>query len=148
MAEFKCPSFKDRSGEWVTHKRDMQTFFLAAGLSDASQERKVAMLLYSLGSKYQTVFENFGLTEEHKKVYQRVITKFDEYFQPTKLTKLNMKRFEDRYQGEESISEYISSLRDIAALCDFGATLERQLCKQISVGVKDKALRDKLWSED
>ena len=62
---------------------------------------------------------------------------------------LHMKQFDDRYQRpEETIAQYVASLREIAKFCDFGDTLEAQLCKQISVGVHDPSLRDKLWSED
>ena len=154
MAEacFKPPIFNDRinaNASWKTHKQDLQIFFMAAGLSEESELRKVSILLYSLGSKYGSVFENFGLSAEEKKKFKTVVQKFDDYFQPTKVTKLYMKKFEDRHQQPgESVSQYISELRDIAKYCEFGDTLDRQLCKQISIGVRDKVLRDKLWSEE
>ncbi|XP_076352684.1 uncharacterized protein LOC143248136 [Tachypleus tridentatus] len=84
-----------------------------------------------------------------QKNYKHVIREFDNYLQPTKVTKLYMKKFENRKQQPgETVSQYISALREIAQNCEYGDTLEQQLCKQISVGVSDRALRDRLWSED
>ena len=66
-----------------------------------------------------------------------------------KLTKLYMKKFDACVQKPtETVSEYIANLRDIAQHCDFGTTLNNQLCKQIFCGVHSRVLRDKLWGED
>ncbi|XP_076356731.1 uncharacterized protein LOC143249981 [Tachypleus tridentatus] len=80
------------SAAWKNLKQDLRIFFMASGLSEATEERK--------------------------------------------------------QQPGETVSQYISALREIAQNCEYGDTLEQQLCKQISVGVSDRALRDRLWSED
>ncbi len=151
---FQCPKFNANQPNlatgWINHKADMENFFLAAGYEKESEKRKVAMLLYSMGTQYRCVFDNFIFAEaKEKETYSVVLVKFDNFFEPKRVTKLYMKNFEDRTQKSgETISQYISNLRDIARYCHFGDTLEAQLCKQISCGVRDPILRDKLWSED
>ena len=153
-AAFRPPLFKATDANvcesWKEYKEDMNNYLVAAGLSDASGERKVAILLYGLGSKYRKIFNSFRFDPlETKNNYDIVIEKFDKHFEPKKLTKLYMKSFDAGVQGShESISDYIAKLREIAKYCDFGATLNNQLCKQISSRVQSKQLRDKLWSDD
>ena len=51
-----------------------------------------------------------------------VKSKFDAHFEPKSLVKLQMTKFDTCYQQEgESISDYVSKLRDIAQYCNFGA---------------------------
>ena len=153
-AAFRPPSFTgndaNASQAWKEFKEDMANYMIAAGLKDADGERKVAILLYGLGSKYRRVYNNFQFAEvAHKTDYNRVVGKFDNHFEPKKVTKLYMKKFDSCMQRPgETIGEYVSNLRDIARYCDFGDTLDAQLCKQISSGVRSSTLRDKLWSED
>ena len=128
----------------------MDNYFMAAGLHDADGERKVAILLYGLGTKYRKIFNTLIFANaDDKKEYAQVLEKFDEHFEPKKIIKLYMRKFDACIQKQhESIGEYVSNLCEIAKYCDFGATLNNQLCKQISSGVHSTQLRDKLWGED
>jgi len=153
-AAFKPPSFVANDVNaclaWRDFKEDMKNYLVAAGLKEASGERKVAILLYGLGSRYRRVFDNFIFAENEKKdSYDDVTKKFDTHFEPKQVIKLYMRKFDSCVQKSgETVSEYVSNLRDIAKYCNFGDTLEAQLCKQISSGVRSPSLRDKLWSED
>ncbi len=151
-AAFRPPSCKDTdnpSQAWRDYKEDLDMYILAAGLEKAAEERKVAMLLYGLAQKHRKIYQSFGLTNDEKKVYKTVIAKFDEHFEPKKVTKLYMKRCDSCSQrANESVADFIARLKKLACQCDFGTTLENQLCKQISVGVHDQVLREKLWCED
>ena len=153
-AAFKPPAFKgtdtNASSVWREYKEEMDNYLMAAGLSEADGERKVAILLYGMGPKYRKVFKSLTFENDAaKKNYDIVTTKFDNHFEPKKLTKLYMKKFDSCMQGaNEPIGEYIAKLRAISEHCEFGDTLNNQLCKQISSGVHDKTLRDKLWGED
>lgn len=153
-AAFRPPQFKatdvNACEAWREFKDEMDNYFMAAGLNDAEGERKVAILLYGLGAKYRKIFNSLTFNNvDDKKNYARVLAKFDEHFEPKRLTKLYMRKFDACVQNQhESIGEYVSNLREIAKYCDFGATLDNQLCKQISSGVHSTQLRDKLWGED
>ncbi len=97
-------------------------------------ETNACQTLYGLGSKYRKVFTNFEFeNDDHKKDYTRVLAKFDAHFEPKKVTKLYMRKFDSTTQGPgESIGEFVSNLGEVAKYYEFGETLNAQLCKQIS----------------
>lgn len=153
MEGLRAPVFKpienSQAQSWKEFKADFAFYLTACEKDTAADEQKIALLLYCMGKDYQRVFQNLGLTNDEKKVYKTVLEKFDSYFQPKKLTKGYITKFQQRKQHpQETVSQYIISLRDLAAHCDFGDQLETQLSVQISNGVLDERLRRKLWSED
>ena len=119
-AAFRPPQFtsdeSNASRAWKDFKEEMTIYFTAAGFTDEDTcpgKRKVAILLYAMGQRYRRVYDNFTWeTEEQKHKYAEVEKQFDKYFEPKKVTKLYMKRFDDRVQSAtETISEYVTSLR-------------------------------------
>lgn len=71
------------------------------------------------------------------------------YFERKKFRKGYITEFQQRKQGpHETVSQYITILKDLAIHCEFGAGHDDQLCVAISNGVRDVKLRDKLWNED
>ena len=138
-AAFSPPMFNSNADNlcqgWRDFQDDMSNYLLAAGLSHADGERKVAILLYGLGTRYRKIFRQFVFTEaDHKKDYARVCARFNEHFEPKRVTKLYMKKFDALVQKPgESIGEYISNLREVAHYCDFGDTLDSQLCLQADI---------------
>lgn len=154
LTTFAPPAFKCSEDSaptaWREYKEDLDNYLMASGLTTVADERKIAILLYGMGTRYRSIFSTFTFANvDDKKSYTAVIAKFDEHFEPKKLTKLYMKKFDSCYQSEsESVADYISRLKDIASHCNYGETLENQLCKQISTGLRYKDLREKLWAED
>ena len=154
----KPPVFQPKSHEmgtlssvWREYKSELDIYFLASGQQDMPDNRKIALMLYQMGRQYQKVFENElkpSLSAENQVVFARVVSSFDGYFEPKKITTSYISNFQSRKQAHnESINDYISALREIALHCDFGAKEEDFLCVQISNGVKDESLRKKLWGE-
>ena len=123
-AAFRPPTFKETDNPnqaWKDYKEDQEMYVLAAGLHEASAQRKIAILLYGLGAKHRKIYQSFGLTEEEKKNYDTVVSKFDGHFEPKKVVKLYMKRFESCIQSaSESVADYIARLKELARNCDFG----------------------------
>ena len=70
--------------EWRKWKSRFEQFRLASGLSEASEERQVSSLLYCMGEDAADVLDTTDISEENKKKYDQVISKFDEYFQVRK----------------------------------------------------------------
>ena len=94
-------------------------------------------------------FNGFDLSNDQRKEYARVVAKLDERFEPKRLTNLYKRKFDSCYQEpKETIDEYVARLCDIAANCNFGTTMDDQLIKLLSVGVRCEKLREKLWPED
>ena len=149
------PKFSTSHGhlatEWKEFKEQLDMYFVASGQSKIADKQKVSLLLYQMGRQYVKVYNNdFKFTDaEDKDKYDVVVKKFDEYFEPKKLLKSHITRFQKRVQlPNESISTFITELRQIAKLCAFGANEDTMLAVQISNGVHDPVLRKKLWDED
>ena len=150
----KPPKFTPKSHElgvlnsvWKEFKSEFDIYFLASGQNTMPDERKIALVLYQMGRQFQRVYENElkpDLTVENRKVFTEVLLKFDSYFEPKRITTSYISSFQSRKQlPNESINDFISSLRDIAKFCDFGNKEDDFLCVQICNGVKDETLRKK-----
>jgi hypothetical protein len=144
------PRGQNLVAQWRDFSEEFDTWLMAVGKSDAPDLQKLALLLLSMGKEYRTVFNrSLGLSDEEKKKFDTVRTKFDLYFEPMKLKKGYITQFQTRKQGEnETLQQYITELREIADKCEFGAVLNTQLSVAISNGVKDLKLREKLWTQD
>ena len=151
------PKFTPRSHElgvlsttWKEFQAELNIYFLASGQNAVGDERKIALLLYQMGRQYARVFENeltFATPADRKK-YDYVCQQFKLYFEPKKLTRSYISQFQRRTQTRnESVSDYITALTDIAKMCDFGDKEEELLCVQIGNGVRDEILKKKLWDE-
>ena len=134
---------------WKDFKKDLNIYFLASGQNNVSDERKIALLLYQMGRQYTKVFDNeLVLTDDERKNYQTVCNQFTNYFEPKKLTRSYVSKFQHRVQlANESVSDYITALREIAKMCDFRDKEDDLMCVQISNGVRDDVLKKKLWDE-
>ena len=79
----------------------------------------------------------------------KVLQKFTEYFESKKFLKAYVSKFQQRvHKPNESLQDYITAVRNLAAECEFGDLCERQVCIQISNGVRDQKLKEKLWEDD
>ena len=68
-AAFTPPKFEPAPSDnicaqWRTYKSDFDIYLLASNLRTASGERKVAILLYGLGSRYKPVFDSFHFAND------------------------------------------------------------------------------------
>ena len=136
---------------WKEFKEELKLYFLASAQNDITGERKVSILLYQMGKQYQKVFSNelVFADDDARKDFDGVIKQFDDYFEPKKLIKANITRFQKRSQlSSESVAEYITELKRLAKLCDFGDLEDNMISVQISNGVQDESLKKKLWDED
>jgi hypothetical protein len=115
----------------------------------AEGEVQVAMLRCAIWPKYSKIFSKFNLTVTQQKDLDLVLKAYRTYFEPKKLIKSYVTRFQQRHQGpHESLSDYIASVRELASHCEFGALEESQVAIQISNGVHDIKLKEKLWDDD
>lgn len=95
-----------------------------------SAERKTAFLLHCLGSEGQEVFNH--LPEMHDPDLNKFcIAKLDKHYLPKVSTILERYHFGRRSQVEdESIENYITSLRKLASSCKFGSILDERIRDQ------------------
>ena len=135
---------------WKDWKQQFELFLTAAEKKDSPGEVKVAMLLCAMGPAYTKVYNKFTFTNnDQKKQLKIVLEKFDSYFEPKKLVKSYITKFQQRVQEpQETVAEYSSALRDLASHCEFGELEDRQVAIQILNGVRDTKLKEKLWEDD
>jgi hypothetical protein len=136
---------------WKDFKEEFGIYLVASGQEKADDVQKISLLVYQMGKQYVKVFKNelpFE-NENERKTLKTVLQKFDAYFEPKKLLKAHITKFQARKQlPNETITEYITALRDLAKLCEFKDQEDNMLSVQISNGVSNQALRKKLWEDD
>lgn len=138
------------SHTWREFKDELELYFIASGQANIEEKQKVSLLLYQMGKAYMKVYNNFEFEDDTmKNNFSAVCEQFTNYFEPRKLTKSYITKFQARRQHEnETISEYITELKRLSKLCDFGEKESEMVCVQISNGVRSEILRKKLWDED
>ena len=149
------PTFSSRSqthlvSEWKDFKEQLEMYFMASGQIKIPDKQKVSLLLYQMGRQYIKVYNNDLQFEnpEDKTKYDVVVSKLDDYFEPKKLMKSYITKFQKRVQlPNESISNYITELRQLVRLCGFGDKEDDMMAVQLSNGVADPILKKKLWDE-
>ena len=88
--DFKKPD------EWLKWKRRFEQFLSASGPDKEDESRRVSTLLYCLGNEAHNVLTSMGVSAEDKKVYAKVLEKFDRYFDVRKNVIFERARFNKR----------------------------------------------------
>ena len=86
-----------------------------------------------------TVFKNldFDVPSDVDNV-NVVKAKFEAYFEPKKLLKKLLTAFQSRVQKDnETITQYITAIKELGRQCEFEGLKDRQIALQISNGVRD-----------
>ena len=136
---FKVPD------EWTRWKRRFEQFRLASGLSTESHDRQISTLLYSMGDAAEDALVSTKITVDERKDYGKVLEKLDSFFDVRKNVIFERARFNQRHQREnESVEEFITSLFSLAEHCDYKDATEEMIRDRIVVGIRDKALSEKL----
>ena len=135
---------------WADWRQEFEYYLIAAEKTEAENKTKVGMLLCSMGSQYIKVYNKMiWEAQDDKHKLDKVLKNFNKHFEPKKLLKSYITRFQQRVQlPNETLTEYITAVRDLAAHCEFGDVEESQICVQLSNGVIDQKLKEKLWEDD
>ena len=137
-----------RPDEWPKWKKRLEQFRVASGLSDKSDERQAFTLLYCLGADAEDILATTNISEEHRKKYQKVLEKFDEFFAVRRNVIFERARFNKRTQQQgESAEDYITVLHQLAENCEYGEIKEEMIRDRLVVGIRDEALSERLQLE-
>ena len=147
---FSPPQGENVVQHWRDWKEQFSLYLLAAKETQSDDEVKIGMLKYSMGPEWIKTSKTFVYeTAGDDKKFDKVIEQFDRHFEPKKLLKSYTTRFSRRSQGAtESVNDFITAVRELATHCEFGALEERMVCTQISNGIRDTRLKEKLWESD
>ena len=131
--------------DWPRWKRRFEQFRLASGLADGSDEKQVSTLLYCLGEETEAVLTSTNITDDEKKVYCTVMSKFDGYFRVRKNVIFEIARFNRHsQQAGESANQYITALYELAENCEYGALKSEMIRDRLVVGIRDSGLSERL----
>ncbi|UYV68351.1 K02A2.6-like [Cordylochernes scorpioides] len=121
-------------------------FEIASGISKKSDEIKRATLLHCLGPNVQRIF--FNLPDE-KENYEQTKIALDKYFTPHKNVVTERFKFRQRVQkDDESIDNYLISLRELSKSCEFGNLEADMIRDQIIEKCNNKKLKEKLLQQE
>jgi len=98
-----------------------------------------------MGEEAGTVLTSTDISEESRKKYADVITKFDAFFKVRTNVIYERARFNRRDQRHgESVEQYISALYELVETCEYGTLINEMLRDRIVVGIRDLALSEHL----
>lgn len=135
----------DTLDHWPKWKRRFEQYRLASGLSKESEERQVNTLLYCLGEEAEDILTSTNISDDDRKQYDTVIEKFDRFFRVRKNVIIERAKFNKRAQlSDEPIEQFIASLYNLAADCNFGDLRNELIRDRIVVGIRDTSLSERL----
>ena len=130
---------------WPKWKRRFEQYRVASGLSKEAEERQVSTLLYCLGEEAEDILVSTNISDDHRKQYEAVLSKFDNFFRVRKNVIIERVKFNRRGQRpDEPAEQFIASLYNLAADCNFGNLKDELIRDRIVVGIRNLALSEQL----
>ncbi|XP_055856265.1 uncharacterized protein K02A2.6-like [Episyrphus balteatus] len=125
-------------------------YLRASSLEEQTDSRKVALLLHYMGPDSLDIFNSFN-EDLDKITYDALVKKLDAYFLPKVNIVMERYSFFSRRQGpDESIDEFVTSLKNLSLTCDFGSIREDLVRDIFICGLHNKFshLKEKLLNEE
>lgn len=131
--------------DWPRWKRQFEQFREASSLAADSAKKQINTLLYCLGEEAEAVLSSTNITEDERKVYDTVVSKFDAFFLVRRNVIFERARFNQRNQlGGETVEQYIMELYKLAESCNYGEMTDEMIRDRLVVGIRDGALSQRL----
>ena len=86
--------------DWPRWKRRFEQFRVASGLDSDTAAKQVSTLLYCIGEGAKGVMTSTNITDEERKLYDTVMSKFDAFFKVRRNVIYERARFNRRNQHE------------------------------------------------
>ena len=136
---------------WRRWKRDME-YYLAATCTDKTEAQKVAIFMCMIGKDGQEVKDTFEFDtrENGREVITTAIlfNKFEAHCKPKKNLVVERHRFLTREQlPGESVDQYVTELRTLAASCEWDDLKDDLICGRIVSGISSRVVRERLLRE-
>ncbi|KAJ1138955.1 hypothetical protein NDU88_005334 [Pleurodeles waltl] len=150
------PCFLTSPGEpiypWTKWKKMFIHYARVCGPT-LSAESKQELLMHCLGGEGQEVLENLPdlNSEEMRNLneFEICMLKLDKHYLPRKSTIMELCYFGKREQGkDETVEEYITGLRKLAASSKFGALVDERIWDQFVLKCSSDKIIEELWLKD
>ena len=105
----------------------------------------MSILLYCLGEEAETVLASTNITDEQRKVYDTVISKFDSFFKVIRNVIFEHAHFNHRVQLEgETAEQFIIELYNLSEFCNYGELTSEMIRDRLVIGIRDHHLSERL----
>ena len=134
---------------WKRFQRQWRNYEVATRLIEESPQYRTAVFLAIAGEEAAELHETFQfMGPGDKDDINKVLKKFDDYFVRRTNEAYESYRFNARRQEEnETLEQYVTSLRQMAKNCHFGPMEDRLIRDRIVAGISSDDLRRKLLEE-
>ena len=131
--------------DWPRWKSRFAQFREASSLDQEADTKQVSTFLYCIGDEAEEVLASTSITDDERKVYETVVSKFDTFFKVRRNVIFERARFNQRNQGAgESAEAYIMELYRLAENCSYGELKDEMIRDRLVVGIRDSALSQRL----
>ncbi len=132
------------SPAWTAWKEEVEIYFrLALAKEDAAYQRDA--LLYLLGHDGRRIYTTLTFAKEEKdRTVGDILEAFDKHCTASINVDMERHKFFSRKQSNETYDQYVTSLKLLAATCDFGDKKESLVKTQLIFGIGDSTVRQRL----
>ncbi|UYV77782.1 hypothetical protein LAZ67_15002242 [Cordylochernes scorpioides] len=148
MAQIQTPETFNFStpNELPKWRKRFELYLVVSGMKKKEEADKIDLFMYLMGDRADDIFSTvkFEKEEEATKI-ESVLKAFDSHFYVRKNIIYERAKFNSRIQEDrEPVDEFITSLCKLADSCEFEGLHEQLIRDRIVVGVRDKALSERM----
>ncbi|UYV74195.1 hypothetical protein LAZ67_11002385 [Cordylochernes scorpioides] len=148
MAQIQPPETFDFStpNEWPKWRKRFERYLVVSGIKKKEEADKIDLFMYLMGDRADDIFRTFKFEKEEEATkIDSVLKAFDSHFCVRKNIIYERAKFNSRIQEDrEPVDEFITSLYKLADSCEFEGLHEQVIRDRIVVGVRDKALSERM----
>ena len=131
--------------EWISRWSRFRT---VSKLNTEEEGVQIDSLIYSMGTRAESIFSSLGLGEDEVGVYNAVKQAFEEYFASRRYIIYERAKFFRRVQAEgESVEQFIRALNESADRCEF-PDRATQIRDRKVVGMRDQTVSREMQRMD
>ncbi|UYV69469.1 hypothetical protein LAZ67_6003708 [Cordylochernes scorpioides] len=132
--------------EWPKWRKRFERYLVVSGMKKKEEADKIDLFMYLMGNRTDDIFRTFKFEKEEEATkIDSVLKAFDSHFCVKKNIIYERAKFNSRIQEDrEPVDEFITSLYKLADSCEFEGLHEHLIRDRIVVGVRDKALSERM----
>lgn len=140
-------AFDSQTQTWEEYVEVLGHFFVANGIGD--EEKKRAILLSSVGSRTYSLMRNLlSPNKPGEKSYKDLTDLLQLHYNPKPSEIVQRFKFNSRTRAaNETVTEYVAVLRELAQHCNYGDKLKEMLRDRIVCGIADDRMQRRLLAE-
>ncbi|KAL0892417.1 hypothetical protein ABMA27_015532 [Loxostege sticticalis] len=147
MSFGKINEFNVSTGNWSLYVERLEMYFK---VNKVDAELWMPTLITAIGDEAYEVLSSLASPKKPAEItYDAAVKMLKDHLQPKPSVMAERYRFRQRRQRDgETIAQYITELKKLSKLCDFGTNLEDSLRDQLVCGVVSDVIRQRLFAED